>query len=92
MAIIVDNFSGTPQEGKGLSIEIDYAGRTDCQPVYVGYSSPDPDKTTADPVWKIMFCEYDGTLADGCLIRRTWADGNTKFDNVWDDRASLSYS
>lgn len=91
MAIIVDNFSGTPQEGKGLTIEIDYAGRTDGQPVYVGYASPDPDKTTADACFKIMFLEYDG-FPTGNLIRRTWADGNTQFDNVWDNRATLTYS
>lgn len=90
MAIIVDNFTGTPLEGKGLRIELDYAGRTDCQPVYVGYA--EPGLLTSDPSWKIMFLEYDGTLDDGCLIRRTWADGDTFYDNVWDNRTTLLYS
>lgn len=89
MAILVDNFSGTPLEGKGLTFEIDYAGRTDCQPVYVGYV--EPGLLTSDASWKIMFCEYDG-FPTGCLTRRTWADGDTKFDNVWDDRTLLTYS
>ena len=92
MAILVDNFSGTPLEGKGLSIQIDYAGRTDCQPVYIGYATPSLGLDTDKAVWKIMFLEYDGTLAAGCLIRRLWADGDTKYDNVWDDRLALNYS
>lgn len=89
MAIIVDNFSGTPLEGKGERIELDYAGRTDGQPVYVGFAPPGelPDQR----IWKIMFLEYDG-FPTGNLIRRTWADGNTNFDNIWTDRLTLSYS
>ena len=87
MAILVDNFSGTPLEGKGLAIQLDYDGRTDCQPVYVGYA--EPGLLTSDASWKIMRCEYDAT---NCLINRKWADGDTQFDNVWDNRAALSYS
>ena len=92
MAILVDNFSGTPVEGKGLRIEVDYAGRTDCQPVYIGWA--EPGSATSEPVWKIAFCEYDGTLDAGCLIRRRWAlDDNQRsnFTNVYDDRGSLTY-
>lgn len=91
MAIITDNFSGTPLEGKGLTFEVDYAGRTDSQPVYIGYATPGLDGDTGEPVWKIMFCEYSA-FPTGDLIRRTWADGNTLFDNVWNDRVTLAYS
>ena len=92
MAILVDNFSGTPFEGKGLRIEIDYAGRTDCQPVYIGYAEPGSE--TDEPVWKVMFCEYDGFPDTGCLIRRRFAlddHGKANFTNVYDDRTSLIY-
>lgn len=92
MAIITDNFSGTPLEGKGLTFLIDYAGRTDCQPVYIGYATPSLASDTDKPVWKIMFCEYDGTLASGCLVSRKWADGDTFFNNIWNDRSTLPYS
>ena len=86
MAIIVDNFSGTPLEGRGLRIELDYTGGPGDQPTFIGWAPP--GKLPADAVWKICKLEYTGTN----LIRRTWADGDTKFDNVWNDRASLSYS
>lgn len=89
MAIIVDNFSGTPLEGKGLTVQLDYAGRTDGQPVYVGFAPP--SKLTSDPSWKIMQLLYDA-FPSGNLTSRLWADGDTKFDNVWDDRVSLTYS
>lgn len=88
MAILVDNFSGTPLEGKGLLVEIDYVGRTDGQPVYVGYA--EPGSLTSEDVWKIFFCEYDG---NDQLIRRSWAltNGRADFKNVYDDRATLTY-
>lgn len=86
MAILVDNFSGTPLEGKGVSIELDYVGRTDGQPVFVGYAPP--GKLTSDAVWKIMKLTYDGNSQ---LTSRLWADGDTKFDNVWDNRLVLTY-
>jgi hypothetical protein len=86
MAILVDNFSGTPLEGKGLRIELDYAGGPGDQPTFVGYAPP--GKLTSDKTWKIMKCIYAGAN----LTERLWADGDTKFDNVWDDRAGLSYS
>ena len=42
--------------------------------------------TSAD-VWQIMKLGTSGSLTS-----TTWADGDSSFDNVWDDRASLSYS
>lgn len=39
-----------------------------------------------DAYWQIK--KIDET--SGLII--TWADGNAQFDNIWDDRASLSYS
>lgn len=93
MAIITDPFTGQPLEGKGETIKIDYAGRTDEQPVYVGFA--EPDSATSEPVWKIMFCEYDG-FPTGALISRTWAidalAGKALYSQVWDDRTSLTYA
>jgi hypothetical protein len=42
---------------------------------------------TSESVWKIKRIEISGTLT---II--TWADGNTNFDNVWNNRATLEYS
>lgn len=54
---------------------------------YIGEALP--GSATSSPLWRIKrLDESDGTVE---LIIK-WADGNDDFDNVWDDRASLSYS
>jgi len=40
----------------------------------------------SDPVWQIQKID----TSSGVSI--LWADGNNKFDNIWDDRATLTYS
>lgn len=40
--------------------------------------------TTAQAVWRIKRITLPGTVE--------YADGNVNFDNVWDDRTTLSYS
>jgi len=42
---------------------------------------------TSSAVWRIMKKTISSTITT-----YTWADGNTSFDNIWDNRASLSYS
>jgi hypothetical protein len=37
--------------------------------------------------WRIFRLTYTGGS-----ISQEWADGNDNFDNIWADRASLSYS
>lgn len=39
----------------------------------------------ADPVWQIASLDTSSGLI------KTWADGDASFNNVWEDRASLSY-
>lgn len=87
MAIIVDNFSGTPLEGKGETIELDYTGGPGDQPTYVGFAAP--GSATSDAVWKVMRLTYSGSN----LIERKWAltDGKADFKNAWDDRTTLTY-
>lgn len=50
--------------------------------LYMGYAMP--GSIEGDNVWRI--CRYDTTY------NRLWADGNALYDNVWTDRATLSYS
>jgi hypothetical protein len=41
---------------------------------------------TSDAYWQIKKIDN----SSGVII--TWCDGNLEFDNVWDDRTSLTYS
>lgn len=51
---------------------------------YLGKAFPGSD--SGDAKWQIKkIDESDGTVI-------TWADGDSDFDNIWDDRESLSYS
>jgi len=68
-----------------LITEIDYNGGDN--PVYVGVAMPGTEVTEAK--WQIRFFEYD---AAGNCLRYRFADGNFDFDNIWDNRALLSYS
>lgn len=55
-------------------------------PEYVGEAPPGTATSTAK--WRIKKITWSGSLATNV----EWADGDTKFDNIWDDRPSLSYS
>lgn len=52
---------------------------------YVGEAATGTATSTA--LWRIKRLTQSGTVL---LIE--WADGNGNFDNIWNDRASLSYS
>jgi len=52
---------------------------------YIGEATYGASESAA--VWRICRLVYTG----GSLAM-TWADGNDNFDNVWANRASLSYS
>lgn len=56
-------------------------------PVYIGEAIVGSSQSNS--VWKIKKLTYDGS---GNLAATLFADGNDNFDNIWDDRASLSYS
>lgn len=45
--------------------------------------------STAAAVWAIQKFTYDGSSH---ITDSQWADGNTLMDNIWDNRASLSYT
>jgi hypothetical protein len=54
--------------------------------IYVGTATIGASES--DAVWKIM--EINTTLATNSSVK--WADGNQQYDNVWNNRESLSYS
>jgi hypothetical protein len=53
--------------------------------VYTGYA--DLGTADTDPLWRIKRIQ---TTGDNTVI--TYADGDRNFDNVWDDRDSLTYA
>lgn len=67
----------------GFAIQYDDAGSGI---TYIGKAKP--GSSTSAPVWQIM--KLDESSAPDFAL--TWADGNGLFDNVWANRASLSYS
>jgi hypothetical protein len=65
-----------------LAMSRDGSGNTE----YIGKAKMGASKAAA--LWQIQKLIYTGTDLDDIL----WADGDTNFDNVWDNRAGLSYS
>lgn len=59
--------------------------RVDEQSTYTYIGRASPGSATSADTWQIKRI----TNASGDI---DWADGNIDFDNVWDDRAGLSYS
>lgn len=55
--------------------------------IYVGLSHP--NVANADPLWQIRQFTYDG---NGNLVYTLFANGRRDFVNIWDDRATYSYS
>lgn len=53
--------------------------------IYSGLAAS--SSSTAAAVWRIKKTQITGTVT-----RTTWAGGNTNFEHVWDNRASLIYS
>lgn len=73
----INNISG----GGDYITKVDVASGTI---TYVGVAVP--TSTTSTAVWKIM--RIDTTSGVTILF----ADGNGNYDNIWDNRSSLSYS
>ena len=72
---------------QGIGGASQYALRLDEASATVSYiGEATTGSATSSAVWRIK--KMDTTT--GTVI--TWADGNDNFDNVWDNRASLSYS
>lgn len=65
-----------------LLVKVDEASSTT---TYVGEAVP--GTASSDASWRIKKITESGTVTT-----IAWADGNSSFDNVWDNRASLSYS
>jgi len=62
-------------------LQVDSVGTT----TYLGYA--DAGSLTSASVWAIK--KIDEITND---VSITWADGNTNFDNIWDNRLTLTYA
>jgi len=84
---LVVTFDGEEVTTKGIkyTLSMEYDGGSNL--VYLGKALPGASKASA--VWQIIKLTYDGS---GNPTDIQWADGNENFDNIWDNRASLSYS
>jgi hypothetical protein len=64
-----------------LAIQLDDTGGT----TYIGEASP--GSLTSASAWRIKRVVETGP--DSVI---TWADGDSDFDNIWDNRLSLTYT
>lgn len=65
-----------------LATNMDTTSTTDV--VYIGFA--EIASATSSPVWQIQKI----STASGVVI--TYADGDDAFDNIWDNRTSITYS
>lgn len=68
----------------GYTQAFDYTG-DDC--IYQGWAVP-MTANKASALWRICRLTYD---ASHHVTDIQWADGNEMFDNIWDNRVSLTY-
>jgi len=66
-----------------LQQRIDNTGDSD--PVYVGEARP--GSSLMSPKWRIYKLRYSETN----IIRKSWANGNARFNKRWDNRTLYTY-
>lgn len=78
-----------PAGPSGGEEDIPYAQQVDFEGsiIYKGWAAV--GSTTSASLWRIQKIEFVG-LDEDVII--TWADGDSNFDNIWDNRLILSYS
>ena len=80
-----DIYTITMEEAVPYATRIDQA--VDGLTYYTGVAAV--GSSTASAVWRIKKTVLSGSSDD---VTITWADGDSSFNNVWDDRLSLTYS
>lgn len=75
-------------QGKSNNYTVEETTRIDetstLDTVYIGYASI--GEIGSNAVWKIK------KILTTLTTEIKWADGNSEYDNVWDDRTSLTYN
>lgn len=88
---VADEFSKMDNRVDELEMATQYATQYDQDadpPSYAYLGHAVPGTATSAATWRIQKL----TFGAGGDVSTQWADGNSNFDNVWDNRASLSYS
>lgn len=67
-----------------LAMQLDYNGGDN--PVYIGLAAP--GSLTSEAKWQVRKLTYDGT--NPTVIK--YANGSSSFNQIYDDRASLTYT
>lgn len=80
-----NNFVKTTEDNLKLRIENTTISGAD-YPLYIGKALPGTATSTAN--WQIRKLTYSGIY----VTQVDWADGDDLFNNIWDNRSSLSYS
>lgn len=68
-----------------LRFEVEYDGSNN--PIYIGIAAP--GTVTSESKWMVKKLAWDG---NNNLTSLKFAGGASEFDQVWDNRGSLSYS
>ena len=71
-----------------LEADLKYSKLVDTDGVYKYIGEALPGSTTAQALWRIKRIEFK----DGDDIDILWADSDSNFDNIWDDRLSKTYT
>ena len=76
------------KQAERLDFVITGAGPAEITTLYIGRADPGSIESAA--VWSISKSVIESGMDND--TGQTWADGDSNFDNVWDDRLILSYS
>lgn len=73
------------QNADNLATQLDYNGGSN--PIYIGLAAP--GTPTSSALWQIRKLTFDGSNNPTAI---QYANGSPNFDQIYDNRASLSYS
>ncbi len=68
---------------KAMSLLVDKT--TTASITYIGEAAPGTSEASAN--WRIFILDNSTSIT-----KKKWADGNGNFDNIWSNRASLTYA
>jgi hypothetical protein len=59
-------------------------------PLYEGWAIR-TGADTSQAVWKMVKYIWVAGTSEQTMVEEAWADGNHLYDNIWDNRAALTY-
>jgi len=70
-----------------FAIQLDPAGRSDDQPVYIGFATAGTAKSASG--WRILELIYD---ASSNISQVLYASGTASYDKIWNNRTIYAYN